>query len=332
MLSIKWEYSVAEGEGAEGWSPFPQELSRLMTDAIVRNRRGLLVRSGEHSYAIDLDSLTQINQATKTRRKIRGTPIFQDEPESAPSKRKAGGSHTQILTQWVEMPRDQVGKDDSCQVCLMEFHEDEDEKMENKQVEQENPGSKKTKTATSVDVPPAASVFDCVKLSKCHGHYFHKTCIERWFEQKPKCPSCSAYYAEEKGNQPRGGTMTFREDETPLPGYPDCGSIVVWYMIPGGIQTSEHPNPGLRYFGTTRMAFLPANEEGKQVLALLERAFKNRVSFTIGTSLTTGVSNVVIWNGIHHKTSRTGGIAHYGYPDPTYLNRVTLELASKGIV
>lgn len=29
--------------------------------------------------------------------------------------------------------------------------------------------------------------------------------------------------------------------------------------------------------------------------------------FTVGTSVTSGRSNVVIWNGIHHKTSVTGG-------------------------
>jgi hypothetical protein len=50
--------------------------------------------------------------------------------------------------------------------------------------------------------------------------------------------------------------------------------------------------------------------------------------FTIGRSSTTGEDNVVIWNDIHHKTSRTGT---YGYPDYTYLTRVKKELAAKGI-
>jgi hypothetical protein len=36
-----------------------------------------------------------------------------------------------------------------------------------------------------------------------------------------------------------------------------------------------------------------------------------------------------VWSGIHHKTNPQGGT--FGYPDPTYLNRVTLELADRGV-
>lgn len=48
--------------------------------------------------------------------------------------------------------------------------------------------------------------------------------------------------------------------------------------------------------------------------------------------MTTGKSNQVIWNGVHHKTSNNGGPAAFGYPDSTYFNRVKEELAAKGIV
>lgn len=34
-----------------------------------------------------------------------------------------------------------------------------------------------------------------------------------------------------------------------------------------------------------------------------------------------GVSNCVVWNGVHHKTSPTGGFASFGYPDPGYFGR-----------
>ena len=53
--------------------------------------------------------------------------------------------------------------------------------------------------------------------------------------------------------------------------------------------------------------------------------------FTIGTSVTTGRNNVIVWNGIHHKTRICGGSSNYGWPDPTYFNRVKFELAAKGI-
>jgi len=42
----------------------------------------------------------------------------------------------------------------------------------------------------------------------------------------------------------------------------------------------------------------------------------------VGRSVTTGLDNQVVWNGIHHKTSMSGGAANFGYPDPTYFNRV----------
>jgi len=55
------------------------------------------------------------------------------------------------------------------------------------------------------------------------------------------------------------------------------------------------------------------------------------LTFTVGRSVTTGLDNQIVWNGIHHKTSYTGGAANFGYPDPTYLKRVKEELAFKGI-
>ena len=85
------------------------------------------------------------------------------------------------------------------------------------------------------------------------------------------------------------------------------GKIVINYHFPSGVQGSEHPNPGQRYQGTSRTAYLPDNHEGREVLQLLRRAFDARLVFTVGTSNTTGLSNQVIWNDIHHKTSISGG-------------------------
>ena len=85
------------------------------------------------------------------------------------------------------------------------------------------------------------------------------------------------------------------------------GTIVIDYFIPSGIQGPEHPNPGQRYDGTSRTAYLPDNREGREVLQLLKRAFDARLVFTIGASNTTGFSNQVIWNDIHHKTNISGG-------------------------
>jgi len=68
----------------------------------------------------------------------------------------------------------------------------------------------------------------------------------------------------------------------------------------------DHPNPGMRYKGTRRSAYLPDSPEGREVRQLLERAFNARLVFTVGRSNTTGQDNVVIWNDIHHKTKPSG--------------------------
>ena len=70
---------------------------------------------------------------------------------------------------------------------------------------------------------------------------------------------------------------------------------------------SNHPNPGRHFTGTSRTAYLPNNTEGKKVLGLLKKAFDARLTFTIGTSVTTGATGMVTWNDIHHKTSTHGG-------------------------
>ncbi|KAJ7374754.1 E3 ubiquitin-protein ligase dtx3l [Desmophyllum pertusum] len=125
--------------------------------------------------------------------------------------------------------------------------------------------------------------------------------------------------------------MRFHQSRQSLPGYYDCGTITIDYSFPSGTQRPEHPNPGQRYDGTHRTAYLPDNYEGREVLQLLRRAFDARMVFTVGTSVTSGQQNQVTWNDIHHKTSMSGGPQGFGYPDPGYLRRVKEDLAAKGI-
>ncbi|MCJ8744703.1 hypothetical protein PDJAM_G00121610 [Pangasius djambal] len=163
------------------------------------------------------------------------------------------------------------------------------------------------------------------------GHEFCKKCLERSIKSSGEiCPLCKKIFGILKGNQP-DGTMRVQHKHTHLPGFPRCGTIEISYNIPDGIQTSEHPNPGNRYHGTHRTAYLPDNAEGNHVLQLLRRAFDQKLVFTVGFSRTTGADNVVIWNDIHHKTSTHGGPERFGYPDPDYLKRVKEMLKAKGI-
>ncbi|XP_043939539.1 probable E3 ubiquitin-protein ligase DTX3 [Protopterus annectens] len=168
-------------------------------------------------------------------------------------------------------------------------------------------------------------------LEKC-GHSFCEECIARAWEVKKTCPLCGRFYGKVFGNQPVDGRMVIRKDcGLHLPGYEEHGTIVIEYSFPAGIQGPEHPNPGTPYPGTLRIAFLPDSPEGNKVAGLLKKAFDQRLTFTIGTSMTTGQTNVITWNDIHHKTSGWGGPRFFGYPDPTYLARVREELWAKGI-
>ncbi|XP_075955482.1 E3 ubiquitin-protein ligase DTX3L isoform X2 [Anarhichas minor] len=168
------------------------------------------------------------------------------------------------------------------------------------------------------------------KTLRCK-HSFCKSCLKRAFDYKPVCPTCGELYGALTGTQPDGGEMKVTKNISSLPGYEKYGTLTIHYYIPSGIQKEEHPSPGQSYEGASRTAYLPDSSEGRRILALLRRAFDQKLIFTVGRSTTSGRNNMVTWNDIHHKTSTHGGPTHYGYPDPEYLSRVQDELKVKGI-
>ena len=127
------------------------------------------------------------------------------------------------------------------------------------------------------------------------------------------------------GDQPPGNMNVYVNKAMNCDGYPDCGTIVIQYHMHSGKRGD------INFPGTSRSAYLPDNPEGNEVLKLLQEAFERKLIFTIGRSVTTGRDNQIVWNGIHHKTNTSGGSAYFGYPDPTYFDRVKLELAMKGV-
>ncbi|NXN87147.1 DTX3 ligase, partial [Bombycilla garrulus] len=131
-------------------------------------------------------------------------------------------------------------------------------------------------------------------LERCR-HSFCGECIARALQVRSACPVCGRFYGQLVGNQPRVGYLcpfTCAPPHSPVPPSP----------VPTPAQV-EHPNPGVRYPGTTRVAYLPDCPEGNKVLGLFRKAFAQRLTFTVGTSLTTGRANVITWNDIHHKTN-----------------------------
>lgn len=169
-----------------------------------------------------------------------------------------------------------------------------------------------------------------VRLGRCSSHFFHSDCIEQCRGDKDfvKCPNCGIIYGVMTGDMPEGSmTVTVHNQATMFcEGSEDVGTIEIFYQFFNGRLTG-----GRNYRGTRRQAFLPNNPEGREVLALLIISFERRLTFTVGTSVTTGRDDVVVWNGIHHKTALDGGCAYFGYPDPTYFFRVKEELAAKGV-
>ncbi|XP_044204057.1 E3 ubiquitin-protein ligase DTX3L [Thunnus albacares] len=178
--------------------------------------------------------------------------------------------------------------------------------------------------------PICMDAFTNKKRLKCKHEFCEECLAQSKKSMGPICPICKDVFGMVKGDQP-DGTMTWTSFPYSLNGFPDCGQIVIHYDIPGGKQTEKHPNPGQRYSGIHRTAYLPDNKEGNEVLHLLKKAFDQKLIFTVGTSRTTGMDNMVTWNDIHHKTSVSGGPESFGYPDPGYLSRVREELKAKGI-
>ena len=158
-----------------------------------------------------------------------------------------------------------------------------------------------------------------VSLKSCK-HLFHRQCIlDSLFQHHDKCPSCRKPIGVEPNGKGPSGTMTITLDTVrACPGFTDSDGIIsIHYNLPSGVQAQYMENPGQRYSGTTRIAYLPHNKDGRRLLARLRYAFQHGLCFRVGTSLTTGRPNQITWTSIHHKTSLSGG-AH-GFPDPNYM-------------
>jgi len=151
--------------------------------------------------------------------------------------------------------------------------------------------------------------------------FYREAFISQWFEHKPECPNCKHLYST-RGVQPSGFMDVF-------------GRRPQWIEIqvdfPGGRQGPRQPSPGANYTGTARHLYYPNTPKGHEGVALIKKAFLRGVLFVVGTSVTTGASNTVIFGGIHLKTATTGGPTNHGYPDKDWLVRLKSECMTNGI-
>ncbi|NWI00056.1 DTX1 ligase, partial [Tichodroma muraria] len=139
------------------------------------------------------------------------------------------------------------------------------------------------------------------KLGKC-GHMYHLLCLLAMYNNGNKV-SC-----------PRAGCV---------PGWVLRGAGRDVLGVPGGCAGPCQAGWGCRV-GEPRPC-------PPQVLKLLIVAWDRRLIFTIGTSNTTGESDTVVWNEIHHKTEFGSNLTGHGYPDPNYLDNVLAELLAQGV-
>mmetsp|Transcript_16030 Transcript_16030/g.18744 ORF Transcript_16030/g.18744 Transcript_16030/m.18744 type:complete len:309 (+) Transcript_16030:89-1015(+) len=162
---------------------------------------------------------------------------------------------------------------------------------------------------------------------KCN---FFKVNIVEALKSKPECPLCHTYYPI-PGKQPTGSMSIKINRGFDCSGYRGKGTVTIRFSFRSGIQGPNHPNPGVHYSGTTRIAYIPLVAEGKRAIKLLEKGFQRGELFTVGRSLTTGADNQVVWGSVHMKTRPQGGIPAHGWPDPNYFERLKAECAAKMI-
>ncbi|XP_051244322.1 uncharacterized protein si:busm1-163l24.3 [Dicentrarchus labrax] len=157
--------------------------------------------------------------------------------------------------------------------------------------------------------------------TKC-GANFCSECLETVHVQ---CKVCHETEPTPRGIQ---GKMKYSKIHISVPGHKKDSAIKITYLIPDGIQEEGHPSPGKPFKGGMFEAFLPDCEKARKLLPRLEKAFEQGLTFTL-TKKETGAS--VIWDCIPHKTSIHGGKSGSGYPDSTYLTRLSNVLTSYGI-
>eukprot|EP00928_Gymnodinium_smaydae_P043347 TRINITY_DN29063_c0_g1_i1.p1 TRINITY_DN29063_c0_g1~~TRINITY_DN29063_c0_g1_i1.p1 ORF type:complete len:653 (+),score=115.54 TRINITY_DN29063_c0_g1_i1:268-1959(+) len=160
-------------------------------------------------------------------------------------------------------------------------------------------------------------------LSRC-GHQFHSPCLKQWFQKIARCPVCNDACGKLLGSGPKVGTLSWKQIDTQLPGFSRWNTIQLCMMFPPGID-----DDGQSYLGRSEVAYLPNNEQGKMLLRLFIVAFKRRLLFGLGHSLSRG-TRMPIFN-IHLKTRVLGGAARHGYPDDSYIDRTFQELSGYGI-
>jgi hypothetical protein len=132
----------------------------------------------------------------------------------------------------------------------------------------------------------------CVALKICN-HVFHHDCIQMAFQSKSQCSICRVPVGAPQGKSP-SGTMLVSVNPVRCSGF-QCDTLVISYNIPAARQLSYHDNPGVSHGSKVATAYVPNNEDGVNLLKRLKFAFKHGLTFTVGTSMTSGKTDQCTW-------------------------------------
>jgi deltex-like protein len=135
------------------------------------------------------------------------------------------------------------------------------------------------------------------------AHQYHLECLKETAIREAKCPTCRQPFQQQTpyGQMPSGHMNVMRAPNVTCAGRAK-GSLWIHYVFHKGRQQSYHPNPGQRYNGTSRAAFLPDTPQGHQLCSCLVEAFQYGLTSRVGTSLTSGLTDQITWASIPHKT------------------------------
>ncbi|KAH7056446.1 hypothetical protein BKA57DRAFT_204384 [Linnemannia elongata] len=190
-------------------------------------------------------------------------------------------------------------------------------------------------------VIPGSDSDRVIKLKSCR-HCFHETCIAEWFKSKDaqlKCPMCNVMCTSEAKSSAAKRALLGPQKLGPMPdgtlGYFfDVRLCCYFIYIVMPSHTISEPTPTNPHATTTiptdvRYAVVPFSSRlGPLLMMRILTLFHYGHLFKVGQSLTRGVNNVVVWNGVHLRTSMLG---HFGFPAPNWEMNCWTEINQKGI-
>ncbi|XP_068604281.1 E3 ubiquitin-protein ligase DTX3L1 [Brachionichthys hirsutus] len=135
-------------------------------------------------------------------------------------------------------------------------------------------------------------------------------------------------YSVQNGCQPEG-QMTWEVFHRGLPAFPNSNTLQVTFTFTDGTQTGKHPHPGQPYTGLQFSTYLPENHDGRRLLKLLDKAFSQKLLFTIATN--TDGKDLVTTAIIPLKTQPGRGSGNDVYPDSEDMKNVRKLLKDIGI-